>query len=374
MSEQVYEREHAEHGPSSLLYKSKCPGYTSDNSGDKTAATEGELGHLAFEKNDVSVIPEDLERLREAAAMCIELKVKILASFEKETIALQEAKVDVIPEVFGYIDCFITDGKTGALLDPKFTWSVGAYKADSPQFKAYVVGLFNLFPTVESITVYVLMPYLGEVDKHTFKRSELGQLTAETVAVVESAKRADPETFRTGEYCAWCWRKSVCPKLHTLGKTLSFGYHSEGEELTLPDEYDPMNITEPEMMAKALILAPIMEKFASNAKMRALQMRLDEGIEIPGYELREKKAAFSVTNAQNCWEIVKEKLTPEEFAACAKVQIGELETQWKKYAPKGQKARSAEELREKLIEADAGRSEGTVRYLKRVKDQPALTE
>lgn len=361
------DRPHAEHGPSSLLYKSKCPGFTGDNFGDKTAAEKGELGHLAFEKEDLSVIPEDEERLRDAVDLCIGFKESVRGRFLSESHELHEARVEVIEGVFGYIDWFIHDGHYGVLVDPKFTWSPDAYSANSPQFKAYVLGLLNAHPTIKTIEVNVLLPYLGEIDRHTFTRGDLERLTTETVAVVEAAKRANPADFRTGEYCAWCGRKSLCPKMHSLAIEISKGYHAEDKELSLPEEYDPMFIDDPDMMAKALILAPIMEKFAGNAKQRALQMRLEEGIEIPGFELKEKKAAFSVTNAQNCWEIVKEKLTPEEFAACAKIQIGELETQWKKYAPARGKARSVEELRDKLVEADAGRSEGTVRYLQRVK-------
>lgn len=370
------ERPHAEHSPSSLLYKSKCPGFRNDNTGGPSEAADlGTLGHLAFERESTDCIPphEEYDRLREAAQMCIDYKRAIKARFAKPTV-LEEEKIDIFTDVFGYIDSFIYEGTKGVLLDPKFTYAVGAYSADSPQFHAYVAGLFKLFPQVLEIEVGVLMPYLGEIDTETFKREQLDELLASTVAVVESAKKADPAMFRTGEFCSYCGRKSLCPKLHDMAITLSKHYHPEDMEIDLPAEYDPRNITDPEIMSRALLVAPLFEKFASHAKARGLAMRLEEGVEIPGFELKERAAAFAITNAQMAWDVVKEKLTPDEFASAAKVAIGALETAWKEKAPRGQKAKAAEELREKLVENDAARSEGTVFFLKRVKTAKALED
>ena len=365
------ERPHAEHSPSSLLYKSKCSGFKNDNTGDKTAANLGELGHLAFERESTDCIPpgEEFDRLREAAQLCVQVKGSVKGRFKNPT-TLEEEKIEVMEDVYGYIDSFIYEGDKGVLMDPKFTFAVGAYSADSPQFHAYVAGLFKLFPQIHEIEVQVLMPYLGEIDVETFKREQMGDLLASTVAIIEAAKKADPSTFRTGEFCSYCGRKSLCPKLHDMAVTISRHYHPE--EIELPSEYDPRNITDPEIMSRALIVAPLFEKFASHAKARALEMRLQEGTNIPGFDLKERAASFVVTNAQMAWETVKEKLSPEEFASAAKVQIGALETAWKSKAERGQKAKAAEELREKLMENDAAKSEGVVYFLKRVKEAKAI--
>ena len=367
------ERPHAEHSPSSLLYKSKCSGFKNDNTGDKTAANLGELGHLAFERESTDCIPpgEEFDRLREAAQLCIQVKKSVKGRFKNPT-TLEEEKIEVMEDVYGYIDSFVYEGDKGVLLDPKFTWTAGAYSADSPQFHAYVAGLFKMFPQVHGIEVQVLMPYLGEIDVETFRREQLGDLLASTTAIIEAAKKADPATFRTGEFCSYCGRKSLCPKLHDMAITISRHYHPE--EIELPSEYDPRNITDPEIMSRALIVAPLFEKFASHAKARALEMRVQEGTDIPGFELKERAAAFVVTNAQMAWETVKEKLSPEEFASAAKVQIGALETAWKSKAGRGQNAKAAEELREKLMENDAAKSEGKVLFLKRIKEAKAQLE
>jgi uncharacterized Zn finger protein len=96
-------------------------------------------------------------------------------------------------------------------------------------------------------------------------------------------------------------------------------------------------------------------------------MRMQEGIEIPGFELAERKSPFKITNAQAAWETVKDQITPEAFAACAEVKIGELEKAIARTAKRGEMARAKEHLRDALVDADAAKSEGTYHYLKKTK-------
>jgi hypothetical protein len=147
--------------------------------------------------------------------------------------------------------------------------------------------------------------------------------------------------------------------------TIAKGY--KADELSIPDKYDPANITDPEMMALAKRVAPIMESWASKVNARALEMRLIEGIEIPGWELSEKSSPFKIVDAQAAWEVVKNKITPEAFAACAEVKIGDLEKAFSKTAERGQMGKAKTELRDALIDANAARVDGTIQYLKKSK-------
>ena len=357
------ERQHAKHSPSSLLYKSKCPGFRSDEFGDKSAADAGTQGHLAFEKETLDVIPPEAdERLRDAAQLCIDYKRQVISTY-KTPYVIHEERIEVLPQVFGYIDCFVVEGDRGDLMDPKFAWN--EYLADSPQFWCYAVGLFKKFPSVLTITTHILMPYRGEIDQHVYHRSDIPDLTTRIVAIIEAAKRADPSEFRTGEYCSFCGNKSTCPSLSAIATTIARNYNPD--QLAIPAEYDPLTITDPQIMANALVLAPIMERWCEHAKRRGLQMRLEEGVEIPGFDLKERSSPFAIIDAQTAWEAIKDTITPEEYAGCAKVSIGALEAVWKEKAPKGSKANAARELRNKLIDADAARTEGTIHYLKRIK-------
>jgi hypothetical protein len=74
-----------------------------------------------------------------------------------------------------------------------------------------------------------------------------------------------------------------------------------------------------------------------------------------------------VTDAQAAWEVVKAKITPEAFAACAEVSIGALEKAIARTAKRGEMAKAKEQLRDALVDANAARSEGSYNYLKKIK-------
>jgi len=121
-----------------------------------------------------------------------------------------------------------------------------------------------------------------------------------------------------------------------------------------------------------LIVAPIMEEWCRKVKQRALELRMQEGVEIPGFDLCERAAAFSITDAQVAWEVVKDTISPEEYAGCATVKIGALEKVFADKFGRGEKAKAKVRLRDLLTDADAAKSEGVVHFLKRQK--PSLTD
>jgi hypothetical protein len=352
------EQVHSEHSPSSLKEKAKCPGFRNDQTRDKSAANRGVLGHLAVEKENLDVIPPDDPKLREAAELCLKY-LKTLPAGE----VLRERRYPMLDQ-FGHIDHIILHGKNAELVDYKFAY--GEYVADSPQFWAYCIGIWDAHNDVENITVHVLLPFRGVIDRETFSREkDYDRLSAQTAAIIASARRDDPSTYLTGAHCAWCAKQATCPKLSSLALTIASNY--KADELVLPEPYDPANITDPHVMAFAKKAAPIMKSWAEKVDAAALDMRLNQGIEIPGFELAERNLPFKVTDAQAAWEVVKAKITPEAFAACAEVSIGALEKAIARTAKRGEMAKAKEQLRDALVDANAARSEGSYNYLKKIK-------
>jgi len=276
---------------------------------------------------------------------------------------LREQKFQ-IQDQYGHVDHIILHGDKAELIDYKFAY--GEYVADSPQFWAYSIGLWDAHPEVNEITVHVLLPFRGIIDRETYSREkDYDRLSAQITAIIAAARRDDPSTYLTGAHCAWCARQASCPKLSSLALTIAGNYKSD--ELTLPPQYDPANITDPHVIALAKKAAPIMKSWAEKVDQRALQMRLEEPIEIPGFELAERKMPFKITDAQAAWVVVKDKITPEAFAACAEVSIGDLEKAIARTAKRGEMAKAKEHLRDALVDASAARSEGTYHFLKKSK-------
>jgi len=81
---------------------------------------------------------------------------------------LREQKYHMVDQ-FGHVDHIILHGDKAELIDYKFAF--GEYVADSPQFWAYAVGLWDAHPEVSEITVHVLLPFRGVIDKETWSRN-----------------------------------------------------------------------------------------------------------------------------------------------------------------------------------------------------------
>jgi hypothetical protein len=356
---QPAEREHSEHSPSSLKEKAKCPGWRNDPNRDTSATDRGTLGHRAVEEENLDIIPPEDFQLRDAAKMCINYTRRLPQGME-----IRERRYPV-QDQFGHIDLVILHDGIAELVDYKFAW--GQYEANSPQFWAYAVSLWDAHPEVETVRVHVLLPFQGVIDIEEWTREkDYERLSAAVAAIISAAKRDNPADYQTGSHCAWCARKADCPKLNTLALTIASKY--KHEELTIPAKFDPANITDPNMIALCKKAAPIMKSWAEKVDERALEMRLREGIEIPGWELAERKLPFKITDAQAAWETVKRELSPEAFAACAEIRIGELEKAIARVSPRGEKGKAAAKLRDALIDANAARSEGSYNYLKKSRE------
>jgi hypothetical protein len=265
---------------------------------------------------------------------------------------------------FGHIDHLFLNGPQAHLIDYKFAFS--AYEADSPQFWAYCLGVWDKHPEVEEITAHVVLPFQGVIDVESWSRkSDYERLSAQTAAIIESARRDNPETYQTGSHCAWCGQRAKCPKLNNLALAVAAQYQPEA--LELPAKFDPALIDDPQVIAVAKKLGPILKAWAEKVDQRALEMRLVEGIEIPGFELAERSAPFKITDAQAAWEVVKDHMTPEAFAGCAEVKIGALEKAFVRTAKRGTIKSAKETLRCALLDANAAQSEGTSQYLRKSK-------
>lgn len=354
------ERKHAEHSPSSLKEKAKCPGFRNDDTRDKSAADRGSLGHLAVEKENLDLIPPDDEFLRVSAGLCLAYLRKLREGTCEKITDIRERRYKV-QDQFGHIDHVMLHKFTAELVDYKFAW--GKYEADSPQFWAYGIGIFDAHPEIKTLKVHVLLPFQGVIDVIEWTReADYERLAVQVAAIVAAARKNDPASYQTGDHCSWCAHRADCHKLNEIALTVAKKY--KAGELVLPAEFDPALIADPEKMALAKRLAPILKDWGEKVNARALELRLS-GVEIPGWELAERATAFDIKDPQAAWEVVKDKITPEAFAACADLKIGELEKAIARTAARGQMKKAKEDLRGSLIAAGAAKVDGTIRYLKK---------
>jgi hypothetical protein len=271
-----------------------------------------------------------------------------------------EVKVTYAGNQFGYFDKLIVCGSDAHLIDYKFARL--PYEADSPQFWAYCWGVWDMFQSIETITVHVLLPFQNTIDVEVFTRKEhYEKFVTEIMAIVANAERDAEEERRPGDPCQFCARPAECSKLLAIGKTVAkkIGY----QELVIPENLIPENITSPELISQAKRIGKVLRKWAAGVDYRALELARN-GEQIPGYRLKERKAKFTVTDAQVAFSVLSEQgVTAEEFAAACKVAIGGIDKIVKDKSPRGKKSTNVQVVRDRLVECGAARDEGMVEYL-----------
>jgi len=360
------ERAHSKHSPSSLDTKLQCPGFQNDQSRDKTAANRGSLGHEMVEKIDFNKAPFDPE-LTDAAIRCY----AVLQEFEQPNSTHHvEVRLDTPVDQNGHIDhLFDHHDGTSDLIDLKFSFSSGAYSADSPQFWAYCCGIWDMFPHIETITVSILLPFLDEVDQETFTRKQHYNLFyASCMKIIEMAEAANPDTFRVGRHCTWCLQlKNGCRKWATFGVELANRFSGKTDKYVLPETTEnTATVEDPETLVALWRLSPLVSAAIEGWRKNALDARLN-GTDLPGLELTERKGVREITDTMGAYEAVKDVLSAEELLVGCKLKIGELEQLWKDKQPRGSKETSLGELTMRLMDASAISSGRPVQMLRECK-------
>jgi hypothetical protein len=361
------ERAHARISPSVLKAKAICPGFFSDQNGDKSAADRGTLGHKAIEDENPDLCGAD-QQLRTAVEKCIAYTNKVCVGKQ----VFKEPKLyflrSPMSEFFGYADCVIVGGSRADLIDYKMSWA--SHEADSSQFHAYCLGIWDRFPEVETITVHVLMPFLDTIDEETFTRAEhYPKFTLSTLAIIAAANRNDPKDYRITDQCAFCGFAGKCPKLAEMGLEIGRRY---APELQLPDHptLHGSEISDPETFAALLKLARPVKKAAEGWSRAALEL-CDKGTPIPGFAIQKKQGSRTITNPAAAYEVLKKhflpNLTPEQFLEWCDVGATKLDEIVEGAAPVRGKSKAVTNLAALLEEADAVDFGASGRFLKATK-------
>lgn len=390
------ERKHASLSPSALKSKAICVGFINDPKGDKSFAERGTFGHARVEDEDVEVFEqsepgeqEDVEvlddnlelksavntdsaskfasdpNLKAAVEKCIEYKRRLIARFPGCEVH-QEIRFDYYSQ-WGFADLVLTDNERAILADWKF--AVNPYEADSPQFWAYCAGIWDKWPLVDEIEVHVVHPFFteNEIDKETFTRKEhYHNFYAKIAAITQRVYRNDPADYVPCKQCGYCGLAGKCSALARLGVEVHERY--SGEKVALPfGSLHGSEIDDPDVFAVLLPVRAPLRKALGSWGHAATQM-VDDGGDIPGYEMATKEGRRSIDSAKGVFELLKAEIAPqlkaEEFLEDCSIKPTAIDGIVKAATKRGKKGESV-----KLFEArlrDAGllsRSAGS-RYLR----------
>lgn len=256
-------------------------------------------------------------------------------------------------KIFGTVDRVIIRGNHVDLVDFKF----GVGEIDDAdvniQGQAYLLGVMDKFPELQTATVHFIIPRRDEVLTHNYSREEMEDIRLRINLIVERAETSDRKAIPNTEGCKYCKHKLSCPALSDKMLPLAKKYSASVEdfEMTLWGSYSPENIDDPAVLSKMLNVASVVDKWQAAAKKQATKLAVEQGEEIPGYDLHYRTASLKIDDTQGAFDAVEHLLSPDEFMDACDVSLPKLA---KKYADKlgrGEKKTARGTVEQSLEEA-----------------------
>lgn len=235
--------------------------------------------------------------------------------------------------IFGTVDRVIIRGTHVDLVDFKF----GVGEIDDAdvniQGQAYLLGVMDKFPELQTATVHFIIPRRDEVLTHNYSREEMEDIRLRINLIVSRAELDDAEAIPNTEGCKYCKHKLSCPALSDKMLPLAKKYSASVDdfEMSLWGSYSPAEINDPAVLSKMLNVASVVDKWQAAAKKQATKLAVEDGEEIPGYDLHYRTASLKIDDTQGAYDAVEHLLSPDEFMDACDVSLPKLA---KKYAEK----------------------------------------
>jgi len=357
-------RPHAEFSPSALKNFEACPSYRG-RSGTNPIAEAGTRIHEAVEKEDPSLLQDETEQ--QLATWCLQFlyqqrgdrarSANLVASHQE--IWLQMPLGD--HSTSGTSDLLDLYSNGTAVM---YDWKTGFGAVEDAEYNtqvwAYTYGVFQKFPDVNELAFFLVLPRRQEISYATFKREDLPKIKLRLSTIIARAKLAT-EFNPTEGVCDYCSKQGSCKALAEKALVIA---QKSGFEV-------PSSVSlegTPEDRAKLLKLANLLSGWSEETKKELLRQALEEGAEIPGYRLDQRRTPRTIESPVLGYEAVKDIIPLDEYlAACTRVSIPSLEKFVSDKADKGQKAKAKTSLENLLRDKGVLREESVIHLLKPIR-------
>ena len=266
----------------------------------------------------------------------------------------------------GHLDLLRIDGRTAHVLD----WKTGRRQDDyQDQMAGYVAGVFEAFPEVDEVVVYVGFLRQGFVETLRFHRADMAIFAARVSPLAD----ADPP-YRPGSHCGRCKRRWSCPAHIDMARGSLAILTREGSPLAdIAVDADPEAIGRD--LVEKLEFVKHIERVCQKAReaIKAEVHRLGGKVPIgAGRALAvvpvEKR---EIVDAVKALEIVREKFGDEGVGAVVEIGVGSIDDLVAEHAPKGKGAQMKRDMAAAL-EACGAMRRVTTHQLKPTLDTPTL--
>ena len=255
-----------------------------------------------------------------------------------------------ITKIFGTADRVIITGLHGDLIDFKFGRNPVDDADINIQGQAYLLGVMDKYPDMETATVHFLLPRRDEVLKHDYTRADMEEIRLRLMIVVEKATTEAVALNPNTEGCRFCSKRISCPALTDKLFPLAKKYLAESEdfELEFLDKYDPAKVDDPFIIGKMKNVAQVLDKWSDAVSKQALKVAVEDGEQIPGYDVFYRKATQSVPVGQAV-DALKNQMSEQEILDACTTSIRALGKVASDKAKRGKKAMARADVEAALL-------------------------
>jgi hypothetical protein len=377
------QRSHSRISPSGLKSLQTCPGYEPEDKPEGDASKRGTFLHEIMERGKLPPQPWPAYMRSDDP----ELAQKILtvvkrADAQSEYEPLKEVELDFTPLKLkdfekGHADRIIILGvnddeepEHAEMIDFKFgAWEVEQVN-ENIQFRAYALGLFIQFPSLQSVRVRIIQPELGLDANHTFLRARDYDMIVTQIGAVVRRRHKWLETRDTAllrsnpDNCSFCGAQATC----AIWQQQMARMANDANVLSapvVPIEHleDPSTADVNELLRAYRWIKP-MEEYLKKFKRFALAV-YDAGLISDELTLTEKKGDASILDPLFVRDFLKERygVSHDEFIASCDISIGSIRNLVQERSKHGEKEAKGKEAIDALTKEGVISFAPSIRYV-----------
>lgn len=302
---------------SNLHRRAACPGSERLETGlpdqKSDVATEGDMLHA-----NVGKLTKD--KLASERTYCVEFCEKTEAELirklfgEDKPKILREVELTLNGEVFGHADVIAVWKGKAMCLD----WKFGRIAVDPAeanyQLRAYALMVADTYGC-DSVVVGIVQPRLSgdeRVSLASYSQGDFVKAADEIDAIRAACKAPDAPLHATIEGCRYCRAKATCPEMVKQVDEIALQSPATITSMNAADLYNRAKIVEKHVDAiKSAVFLLVQNAEAQN-------------IHVPGISLKLGQNRRTIKDPVKAFQALSAHITPEAFAACCAVKVGEL--------------------------------------------------
>lgn len=217
---------------------------------------------------------------------------------------------DIVPDGSGTSDVVMVGKDFVHIIDLKFGKGVPVSAIGNPQLRLYALGAIRTHireVTCKEVRMTIIQPRLKDITTDFISITTINEWALNEVKPKAQLAIAGQGELAAGDWCKFCKCRGKCQAL--ADKQLAIAKAEFDDVVVEHHILQPCDMT-PEMLAKALEIAPLFIDWFKEIQQYAVKATLFGGLKIPGYKIVEGKSNRKIINP----EAIQEKLRINGYA------------------------------------------------------------